>query len=118
LEKIKEIHPFELQAYVVLADHFHWLMKVDKSSGKFSKIMHSIKSNFTRYFKHTHDIQKPLNIWQRGFWDHVIRDEQDFGTHLDYIYWNPVKHGCVNKPEDWPNSSYKDWVKEGVYEQG
>jgi putative transposase len=48
----------------------------------------------------------------------VIRDEQDFGTHLDYNHWNPIKHGYVNKPGDWPYSSHKDWVNEGVYEQG
>jgi putative transposase len=118
LEKVNEIHPFELQAYVMLPDHFHWLMKVDESSGNFSKIMHSIKRNFTRNYKHSQNIQQPLTLWQRGFWDHVIRDEQDFGTHLDYIHWNPIKHGYVNKPEDWPYSSYKDWVKDGVYEQG
>jgi len=118
LVKVKEIHPFELLAYVILPDHFHCLIKSDHPSVNFSKFMHSIKRNFTRNYKRTHNIQLPLNLWQRGFWDHVIRNEQDFENHLDYIHWNPVNHGCVNNPEDWPYSSYRNWVEIGVYEIG
>ena len=80
--------------------------------------MHSVKRNFTQNYKQLHDVQTSISIWQRGFWDHVIRDERDLGIHLDYIHWNSIKHGYVNKPEDWPYSSYKGWMGKGVYEIG
>ena len=115
---VKEIYLFELLAHVVLPDHFHWLMQLDNPSGNFSKVMQSIKRNYTRNYKSAHNVQKSLSIWQRGFWDHVIRDEQDLENHLDYIHWNPIKHGYVNRPEDWPCSTYRDWVGLGVYETG
>jgi putative transposase len=118
LARVKEINPFELLAYVVLPDHLHWLMKVNDPSGDFSKVMHSIKRNFTRNYKHAHNVQRSLQIWQRGYWDHVIRDEQDLELHLDYIHWNPIKHGYVNKPEKWQHSSYYDWTRNGFYEIG
>jgi len=118
LASVNEINPFELLAYVVLPDHFHWLMKVDEPSGNFSRVMHSVKRNITQNYKHIHDVQTSLNIWQRGFWDHVIRDERDLELHCDYIHWNPIKHGYVTQPEDWPYSSYKVWVGKGVYEIG
>jgi putative transposase len=118
LTRVQQTNPFEIIAHVILPDHFHCLIKVNHPSGDFSTVMHSLKRNYTRNYKRAHNIQKTLSIWQRGFWDHVIRDEQDFGTHLDYIHWNPIKHGWVNKPEDWPYSTYRDWINEGVYEIG
>lgn len=116
LLEVMEIHPFEHLAYVILPDHFHCLIKSDHPSGNFSIIMHSIKRNFTRNYKVAHSIQQPLSTWQRGFWDHVIRDEKDFEAHLDYIHWNPFKHGYVKKPEDWQYSTYREWLSDGFYE--
>ena len=118
LAVVNEINPFELLAYVVMPDHFHWLMKVDEPSGNFSRVMHSVKRNFTQNYKHLHDLQTSISIWQRGFWDHVIRDERDLELHFDYIHWNPIKHGYVTQPEDWVYSTYKDWMGKGVYEIG
>ena len=118
IRKVMDIHPFRLFAYVILPDHFHWLMKVDPPVDDFSKIMHSIKRNFTLNYKKTHDIITPLNIWQKRFWDHIIRNEQDLENHLDYIHWNPVKHGFVNKPEDWTNPTYRNWLNKGFYDVG
>jgi putative transposase len=54
-------------------------------------------------------------IWQRRYWEHVIRDEQDHQRHMDYIHYNPVKHGHVQSAKDWPYSSFHRWVKRGVY---
>ena len=118
ISRANEINPFELLAYVILPDHFHWLMKVDDPAGNFSKIMHSIKRNSTLNYKRAHEIQTPISIWQSRFWDHVIRDEADLERHFDYIHWNPVKHGYISKPEDWSYSTYKNWVVEGHYEHG
>jgi putative transposase len=118
LKNVNAIKPFELMASVILPDHFHWLMKTDQLSGNFSIVMHSTKSNFTRNYKREHNVQRSISIWQRGFWDHVIRNERDLKIHLDYIHWNPVKHGFVTKPEDWIYSTYRNWLDRGYYEVG
>ena len=54
-------------------------------------------------------------IWQRRFWEHLIRDQEDFNRHMDYIHWNPVKHGWVHRVADWPHSSFHEYVRRGVY---
>ncbi len=113
----KQFHPFVMRAYVFLHDHFHLLIFVPETTN-ISKLLQSIQRNYTRNYKDTYHIDTPLNLWQRGFWDHVIRDEQDFINHFHYIHYNPVKHGYVTRPEDWPHSSYGEYVKRGWYEPG
>src|ERR1700758_2505145 len=54
-----------------------------------------------------------LALWQRRFWEHTIRDENDFERHVDYIHFNPIKHGLVERVRDWPHSSFHRYVKEG-----
>jgi len=54
-------------------------------------------------------------IWQRRFWEHLIRDEDDFARHMDYLHYNPVKHGWVSQVADWPYSSFHRFVRSGVY---
>jgi putative transposase len=90
-------------------------MRVDNSKGHFSTVMHSLKRNFTMNYKKFHSISSSFTVWQKRFWDHVIRDEYDLNRHLDYIHWNPVKHGFVDHPEDWPQSSFLDWLERGYY---
>ena len=101
LRHVREYYPFRLLAYVILPDHFHWLMHVEDERGNFSNVLHSIKRNFTLNFKTAHNITTSVNLWQKRFWDHVIRDEHDLHNHFDYIHYNPVKHGFVQRPEDW-----------------
>lgn len=109
-------HPFNLVAFVLLPDHFHWLVEMPNADVNFSKIMMSLKWNFTLEYKKKHQISTSLVLWQRGFWDHVIRDEDDFQKHLDYIHWNPVKHDHARRAFDWKYSSFQDWVAKGVYD--
>ncbi|MEM1061062.1 MAG: hypothetical protein AAF532_06370 [Planctomycetota bacterium] len=59
--------------------------------------------------------QRRRGVWQPRFWEHVIRDDRDFESHFDYIHFNPVRHGLVRCPADWPASSFNRWVKNGVY---
>ncbi len=118
LRQVQKIHPFHLMAYVILPDHFHWLMRVVDESGDFSTVLHSIKRNYTFNFKKAHGVTAALSLWQERFWDHIIRDEHDLNNHFDYIHWNPVKHGYVQRPEGWPHSTYKYWLKRGYYEPG
>jgi putative transposase len=112
---VQQLYPFQLLAYVILPDHFHWLIKPDNKDGNFSNILQSLKRNFTLNFKNKHEISTPLKLWQPRFWDHVIRSEDDMEKHINYIHWNPVKHAYVKKPEDWLYSTYRHWLKLGFY---
>ena len=118
LQRVQRIHPFHLLAYVILPDHFHWLMRVDDETGNFSKVLHSVKRNFTLNFKRSHDIKDSFTLWQGRFWDHVVRDEDDLNHHVDYVHWNPVKHDYVCRPGDWPHSSFQHWQERGYYAPG
>jgi len=110
-------HPFTMRAYVFLPDHFHLLIFVPETTN-ISKLLQSIQRNFTLNYKRVYNINRPTHIWQRGFWDHVIRDEDDFINHLDYIHYNPVKHRYVDKPEAYRHTSFHEYVKRGWYEPG
>jgi putative transposase len=115
IRNVQKIHSFHFLAYAILPDHAHWLMRVDNVKGDYSKVMHSIKRNYTVNYKKRHSISSDFTVWQKRFWDHVIRDDYDLSKHLDYIHWNPVKHGYVKHPEDWPHSSIFDWFERGYY---
>jgi putative transposase len=116
LRRVQDIHPFHLLAYVILPDHFHWLMQVEDESGNFSRVLHSVKRNCTLNFKKARGITGSFSLWQGRFWDHVIRDERDLSNHLDYIHWNPVKHRYVLHPADWAQSTFRHWRDRGYYE--
>ena len=107
-------HPFTMVAYAFLPDHFHFLILVPETTN-ISKLMQSIHRNFTLDYKKILGIATPLHLWQRGFWDHVTRDEHDLERHFDYIHYNPAKHGLVSKPSDYPHSSFLEYVKRGWY---
>jgi putative transposase len=114
---VAKIHSFEMLAWVILPDHFHWLLKLTEDNKDFSKILGSFKGNFTYKYKQLHQITQPLTLWQRRFWDHVIRNEGDLKLHLDYIHWNPIKHNYVSDPRKWKQSSFEYWIKEGLYDE-
>lgn len=59
--------------------------------------------------------QREASVWQRRFWEHEIKNEEDFNNHIDYIHYNPVKHGHVKRVQDWPYSTFHRYVKEGIY---
>jgi putative transposase len=114
LNNVKRLHPFTTLGYIFLPEHFHLLIRPTGESN-FSDIMHSLKPNFTKEYKRLVGIEGSMKFWQKGFWDHIIRDEVDFQRHLDYIHYNPVHHQLVQKPEEWPYSSYRYWQERGVY---
>jgi putative transposase len=117
LHQVKELHPFAMLGYVFLPDHFHLLIKPTGQSN-FSQIMHSLKPNFTKAYKKHEEITGSMKLWQKRFWEHTIRDVSDFQHHLDYIHYNPVKHGLVSNPADWPHSSFFVWQQRGAYPIG
>ena len=118
IESVRKEKYFELMAFVILPDHFHFLIKMPDETNNFSKILQLIKGRFTNNFKISQGITDSISIWQKRFWDHIIRSEQDLKNHLDYIHWNPLKHGLVDEPEKWFWSSYSNWIKLGLYENG
>ncbi len=114
LRNVKEFHPFNMLAYVILSDHFHILIK-PLGNSNFSQIMHSVKYNFTNSYKQNLHIQGKFKLWQKRFWDHIIRDEKDLANHIHYIHYNPIKHGYVDDMSAWNYSSFKEWQKRGAY---
>jgi len=114
MRAVQALHPFHLLAYVVLPEHLHLLMQTGASTN-FSRVIHSIKRNYTLNYKRSRGISGPLLLWQSRFWDHVIRDEDDLARHMDYIHYNPVKHGCAASPLDWKYSTYRFWLERGCY---
>ena len=114
LRNVKTLHPFEMLGYVFLPDHFHLLLRPTGPSN-FSQIMQSLKRNFTLEYKRLIGISGRMKFWQKGFWDHIIRDDIDFERHLDYIHYNPVRHGLIDKPAAWPHSSFSHWQQRNVY---
>jgi putative transposase len=117
LHQAKALYPFVMLAYVFLPDHFHLLIRPTGQS-TITAIMHSLKPNFTKRYKATLGIDAPMQFWQRRFWDHIIRNEDDLHRHLDYIHYNPVRHGLVDQPEAWPHSSFLTWKERGAYADG
>lgn len=117
MREAKKFHPFEMRAYAFMPDHFHLLICL-LGLTNISNLLQSIKRNFTRNYKVLYGIDAPLKLWQRSFYDHVIRDERDYLNHLHYIHYNPVKHGYVTRPEDYPHTSYREYLRRGWYEVG
>lgn len=113
-------HPFEIEAIVILPDHLHTLWKLPQDDADYSRRWMVIKRKFSsglpnRAVTASKARKREKGIWQRRFWEHRIRDETDWQRHVDYIHYNPVKHGYVSTPEDWPHSSYQDAIRKGWY---
>ncbi len=117
---VKEAHPFEIDAIVILPEHLHTIWILPDGDDDFSLRWRQVKSAFSRGIAKEERISKSRlrkqerGIWQRRFWEHVIRNEEDFRQHVDYIHFNPVKHGYVQKAVDWPYSSFHRYVRLGI----
>ena len=136
-----EHNPFTIVASVILPEHMHFIWKLPPEDGDYSTRWRLVKSDFTRHwdpksagwvegdsttltasknFPETQysssRIQKgEKEVWQRRFWEHLIRDETDLSRHVEYIHYNPVKHGLVTSPWEWEYSSFRKYVKDGIY---
>jgi putative transposase len=119
-------HPFETIAICLLPDHLHCIWKLPEGDADYSTRWKEIKKAFTREYliqigpgEERNDSRKKQGeaaIWQRRFWEHTIEDELDFENHLDYIHFNPVKHGYVQNVLGWEWSSFRRYVNEGLYD--
>ena len=117
MNKVKKKYPFALNAIVILPDHLHCLWKLPENDKDFSTRWRLIKRYFSIELNTSINHRKEKEVWQRRFWEHLIRDEDDWKKHMDYIHYNPVKHGFVNFPRDWKYSSFNYWVEKGSYEK-
>jgi putative transposase len=118
---VKSRHPFDINAIVILPDHLHALWTLPEGDSDYSTRWALIKAGFSRGLDREERIRQSRRrkgergIWQRRFWEHTLRNERDFERHVDYIHYNPVKHGWVNRVSDWPYSSFHRFAGMGVY---
>jgi REP-associated tyrosine transposase len=119
--QVKEKHPFTIDAIVILPDHLHCLLTLPRDDADYPQRIRMIKGHFTRKYKGglqagsaSRAAKAEKAVWQRRYWEHLIRNEDDYARHVEYIHYNPVKHGLAVSPKDWPWSSFRVFVKKGV----
>ncbi|MDR9405129.1 MAG: transposase [Halothece sp. Uz-M2-17] len=126
IRTVKQEMPFDILGAVILPDHLHFLWQLPPSDSAYSKRVGRLKVLFTRALtvgqnevmesiSKSRQKHRESNVWQRRFWEHTVRDEQDFEECLNYIHFNPIKHGLVSCPHFWSYSSFHSWVKQGSY---
>jgi putative transposase len=115
--------PFDIGAWVVLPDHMHCLWTLPEGDAEYPARWQAIKAHVSQNLPEAEPRSQVMcnrrerGIWQLRYWEHTIRDERDFAAHVDYIHFNPVKHGLVSQPADWPHSTFHRAVAEGQYPQ-
>ena len=118
---VRDRHPLTIDAIVVLPDHLHAIWSLPDGDADFATRWRLIKAAFSRALPEGEGISASRSrkgergIWQRRFWEHTLRDEHDYSRHVDYVHFNPVKHGLVTQVKDWPHSSFHRLVRLGVY---
>ncbi len=121
VRSVRNRRPFHIDAWVVLHDHLHCIWTLPPGDADFSARWKAIKIAFAKSLSPTERlspvrrIKGERGIWQRRFWEHTIRDDQDYAAHMDYMHYNPVKHGHVARVSEWPHSSFHRCVEAGIY---
>ena len=121
VRKVKQAHPFTIHAWVVLPEHLHCVIELPEGDADFATRWRLIKSGFSQALPQGEARSASRRkhgeraIWQRRYWEHLIRDETDFARHVDYVHYNPVKHGWVERVADWPYSTFHRHVEQGFY---
>ncbi|WP_063689558.1 REP-associated tyrosine transposase [Bradyrhizobium stylosanthis] len=119
--EIRQRHPFTIDAIVVLPEHLHTVWTMPDGDADFAMRWRQIKAAFSRSLATEEPIsasragKAERGIWQRRYWEHTIRDDEDYARHVDYVHINPVKHGLVNRVRDWAPSSFHRHVELGTY---
>jgi len=111
--------PFVIDAIVILPEHLHTVWTLPPGDADYSGRWHSFKSRFSRALRTAgQPLPRHANgehaLWQRRFWEHTIRGARDYERHVDYLHYNPVKHGYVPAVADWPYSSFHRYVRQGL----
>ena len=114
-------HPFRIHGWVVLPDHLHCVIELPAGDCDFATRWRLIKIGFSKglpKLEHRSAVRVrrgERGIWQRRYWEHLIRDEADYRAHMDYVHINPLKHGLVERVSDWPYSTFHRLVGQGAY---
>lgn len=122
---VRQNYPFTINAFVLLPDHFHCLWTLPEEDKDISTRLRLIKTFVTKHYgdqlasnadiSQSRHKRQERNVWQRRFWEHLIRDEIDFAKHCDYIHYNPVRHGLCSIPQEWLFSSIHRLMAQGIY---
>jgi putative transposase len=125
VQATRMVYPFDIDAWVLLPDHLHCVWTLPPDDANFGIRWAMIKRfvskrcgpdlNRDEWMNESKRIRKESAIWQRRFWEHMIRDERDFEKHVEYIHYNPVKHNWVPRAVDWPYSTFHRYVRKGLY---
>ena len=121
--QVKLKYPFIIHAQVVLPDHVHCVIDLPEGDSNFALRWRLIKILFSKglpvdeYHSAVRIHRKERGVWQRRYWEHLIRDQHDFENHINYVHINPVKHGLVNSVSEWPFSTFHRLAKLGIYPQ-
>jgi len=113
IEKVMIKYPFTINAIVVLPNHIHAIWTLPKDDNDFSLRWRLIKTFVTKHQVQTGHLNE--DFWQKRFWEHQIRNESDYKNLVEYIHYNPVKHGYVNSVKEWKYSSFHQFVNKGIY---
>ena len=119
-KKVQQKHPFYIDAIVILPDHWHMVMTLPTDDCNYALRLSQIKSTFSRQIEpnelmsNSRQKKRERGIWQRRYWEHLIKDPTDYEHHINYIHYNPVKHKYITKPSDWPYSSIHRFIHEGI----
>ncbi|MBF8270206.1 MAG: transposase [Gammaproteobacteria bacterium] len=120
LRSVMRERPFRIDAMVVMPDHMHAVWSLPPGDDDYAGRWRLIKSRFTRSLvragvKMLKNEKGEYDLWQRRYWEYTIRNESDLVRHVDYIHFNPVKHGLVTRVCDRPHSTFHHYVKAGIY---
>lgn len=119
--QVKAEHPFALDAVVILPEHLHCIWTLPDGDADYPDRWRRIKAAFSRRLpdcnpRSASKISKgERGIWQRRYWEHTLRNEEDWQRHMDYIHYNPVKHKHAGQVADWPHSTFHRYVEAGIY---
>ena len=121
VRKTRQLYPFHIDAWVVLPEHMHCIWTLPEGDTDYSNRWRLIKKTFsksipkTEYRSANRIKRHERGIWQRRFLEHTIHNDADYAAHMDYIHYNPVKHGWVKSVKDWPYSTFHQMVEKGIY---
>lgn len=121
VQQVRLRHPFRIDAWAVLPEHMHCVISLPPGDSDYATRWRLIKTGFSRSLPITEERSTvrrrrgERGIWQRRYWEHLIRDDTDFRAHVDYVHINPKKHGLVEHVRDWPYSTFHRYVAAGVY---
>ncbi len=125
IEIVRKKWPFKLVAIVLLPDHIHTVWTLPPGDARYPTRWQRLKEEFTRAYLGRGGAEVPPSlsrllqgergVWQRRYWEHTVSDEEDLKRCVDYVHWNPKKHGYVDNVRDWPWSSFHRYVGWGEY---